>query len=274
MTAVASLRRSSLPPRLGGHGRDSARDRRRRPLFARLTFELIIGAFIVIFAGCISGSTFDTSRTGSTRVTAATLGSATPPLPLLLVRLAESELSLSSEQATIVAGLNRQADKAAQPIDEARVVYLESLARSLDDNQLHAVTVSTAEERLARATEQMAPVFIGIVEELRRTLSPRQRALLVQEITSPMHFARWAPAWHPTSSRDYADERARAALWLSEFTRDDGRQLGRLMTDDLTAVTRTWAASARERAEATIASGDIGARRQLAIRMRTDRLPD
>jgi hypothetical protein len=232
---------------------------------------------LVLATGCLIGAARREEQLASTtHLTALHLGSRTPPLPVFVVRIAQSELPLSNEQAKSIGALSTDADATTQPIDDARIVFLELLAQSVEQGSFATTPVKTAADRLVRATEQATPQLVAQVEDLHRTLTPAQRRILVQIVTTK--FDAWAPLWdaaewEPKSEPNRYTARpleGAARQWIMAFRDEDTRALGTAITLDTTTRARQWTADLGRRIEMDLPKLDPTQRRALIIRLRTD----
>ena len=149
---------------------------------------MMLGCALLGAVGCGAA----TGLAGRTEVTGAQLATRTPLLPGFFVRVAEAQLSLTSEETRALGALAAEADAAMRPVDQARIVFLETLARGIEDGAL-GPTVDVSRERLIRAATQAAPALRSVVERLHALLSPAERAFVVDVASSRLD--RWAASW-------------------------------------------------------------------------------
>lgn len=226
---------------------------------------MIVMAF-VMGVGCVDLG--PSERYATTSVTASVVESRTPPLPLFILRLASSELTLGAEQAREVESLVIEAGVAVRPIDEARVVFLEILASSIEEGRYRAPAVTAAAERVVHATEQASPTLESALQRLHSTLTVSQRAALVQVVGRRIDA--WAPSWRAPSSAAAAldDHRWLSALKTESFDRAAAGEMGR----DITVTARAWSLGLARHVATALETLDAAARRDLVTQLRTDSL--
>lgn len=220
----------------------------------------------VFGAGCIYVGARE--RYVTTTVTAAALESRNPPLPLFVIRVARNELTLDATQSRELESLVREADVAVRPIDEARIVFLESLAGSVEEGRYRTVGADAAADSVVRATEQAAVSLASVMQRLHSALNSRQRAVLVQLVRERIES--WAPSWGAHSSGETVSDGHRwvTALATESFDSSAAGELGR----DITGTARGWTALLERRVAADLPSLDAAARRKLVVQLRTDSL--
>jgi len=154
--------------------------------------HLLFAGAVVFAPGCpYVGS--NSEKPSTTTLTAARTASMAPPLAAFVVRVAEDEDALGPGPSRAVEQLVREVDESVRPVEDARVVFVEVLARALTEGRFEPAPAHVAADRVVRATEQAAPALRSAIERLHAVLVPRQRAALVEAVTA--RFDRWAHVW-------------------------------------------------------------------------------
>jgi hypothetical protein len=181
-----------------------------------------------------------------TVVRAGEVESRHPPLAALVVRIARSDLDLDPAQEPEVDDLIRRTNAAIRPMDEARILFLETLARMVTEDRYSPALVALASERLVIATEAALPKLESALIDLHAALSPRQRVTLVQILN--LRIAAWAPTWKlPKTAAMMADEQS----WIGSLASDQepplDEQVLRAMREDAIFTVRHWSAQTSRR---------------------------
>ena len=210
---------------------------------------------------------YDYGQTTTTSSTNARLGSPTPPLAALVVRLAQSELSLANTQIERVDALVRETDGVIRPIDDARTVFLETLARGVEQDHLSSTQVRATADEVVRATEEASPALTSAILRLVATLSPRQRVELVKIVhrRAPL----WSPFWEATKARESIAE-VRTHGWIDSLANSTFGELADAIQPDAVATARAWTERIHATVNAKVGTLDAMARRSLASRLRAD----
>lgn len=221
-------------------------------------------AALVLVSACFGCVYFSSSqRFPPPTLRAADLNTERPLPPVLLVRVAQRELtSLDGAQIEALEMISARADRVSRPIDAARVVYLEILARVLDGSERPAA-IEPARARLVAAIAAAAGDLEGVVRELHGALAREERSELARDFA--VWVARHEPAWSGTPKID----------WVDGFAADE---LTRVVLDGMRASVEDdaarWSAAVERRVgEALAGTADRpsdAARRELARRLRAD----
>ena len=224
--------------------------------------DVLLAGAVVFASGCLYvGSNVD--QVSTTTLTAARTTTVPPPLAAFVVRVAEDEDALDPAKARVVAELVREVDEAVRPVEDARIVLVDVLARAMIDRRFTPATADAAADRFVRATEQAAPTLRSAVERLHAVLDTRERRALVEAVAA--RFERWERVWETSAAGTMGGH-----PWVGTLA-GSSPATAEIERDAVTTAQR-WSAGlvAQVGALAEDPGLDASARAQLASRLRAD----
>ena len=236
------------------------RPRRRSALLAGPFRDVLLAGAVVLASGCLYVGS-NAEQVSTTTLTAARTTTVPPPLAAFVVRVAEDEDALEPAKARAVEELVREVDEAVRPIEDARIVFVDVLARAMIDRRFMPASADAAADRFVRATEQAAPRLRSAVERLHAVLDMRERRALVEAVAA--RFERWERVWETSPGRT-----TEGHPWVGTLA-GNSPATNEIARDAVTTA-RRWSAGlvAEVGALAEDPALDASARGQLASRLR------